>query len=261
MLQHFYKYQGAGNDFVMIDNRLQTLLPDKTRFARWCHRRFGVGADGVILLQQHPDYDFEMRYFNADGGEGSMCGNGGRCAIAFAQHLGIIQQKTIFLATDGTHEGEFSEHIISLKMNKVQQWQKRQNSDFVLDTGSPHYVRFVENAAAIDAFALGKSIRYSPEFEQKGINVNFVQQTATCTLQVRTYERGVEDETFACGTGVTAAAITSALLQQLPEGNHTFDCHTQGGLLKVSFVYADDAFSEIWLQGGAERVFEGTIFG
>ena len=203
----FYKYQGAGNDFVMIDNREQVMqITEHKRIEQLCNRRFGIGADGLILIQNHPDYDFEMIYFNADGYQTSMCGNGGRCAVAFAKHLGIINTKTRFLAIDGEHEAIIEkEDWVELQMINVHQVEINEDN-FVLDTGSPHYVTFVNDLADINVYQQGRAIRYNDRFHENGINVNIVENTPE-GISVATYERGVEDETLACGTGVTACAI------------------------------------------------------
>ena len=203
----FYKYQGAGNDFVMIDNREQVMqITEHKRIEQLCNRRFGIGADGLILIQNHPDYDFEMIYFNADGYQTSMCGNGGRCAVAFAKYLGIINTKTRFLAIDGEHEAIIEkEDWVELQMINVHQVEINEDN-FVLDTGSPHYVTFVNDLADINVYQQGRAIRYNDRFHENGINVNIVENTPE-GISVATYERGVEDETLACGTGVTACAI------------------------------------------------------
>ena len=259
----FYKYQGAGNDFVMIDHREKSYIyrTDKEAIHHICDRRFGIGGDGLILLEKHPDFDFEMVYFNADGAEGSMCGNGGRCAVAFARHLGIIQDGCVFLATDGEHEARINAlgNWVELKMIDVNTIDC-QISCYVLDTGSPHYVKFVEKLAKIDVFNEGKSIRYNATYTKEGINVNFVEPTSD-GLQIATYERGVEAETLACGTGVTAAAISYYLkcpeqaMALLKKGG--IPVKAKGGDLKVRFEVKDSSFSNIWLCGPAEKVFSG----
>jgi diaminopimelate epimerase len=255
MLIHFYKYQGTGNDFVMIDNRTETFSPDTTLVARLCHRRFGIGADGLILLQNHPDYDFKMVYFNADGKEGSMCGNGGRCTVQFAKDLGVISDNATFEAADGKHEAYIKNELIHLKMGDVQQVKHMPAYDF-LDTGSPHYVTFVDKLSEIDIVSVGKSIRYDPVFAPGGTNVNFVEHLSDNTLFVRTYERGVEDETYSCGTGVTACAIAASTWQLQSPVN----IKTLGGDLQVAFQCSSpDHFTDIYLIGPAQKVFEGKI--
>lgn len=253
----FYKYQGAGNDFVMIDNRKKVISKNAHQLIEsLCDRRFGIGADGLILIENHEDYDFEMIYFNADGYESSMCGNGGRCVVAFAKNLGIIETKTRFLAIDGEHEAIIeNEDWVELKMSNVETVEVN-DKHFVLNTGSPHYVTFVDDLKAVDVFKEGRAIRYNERFKEKGINVNFVEKTAE-GIAVATYERGVEDETLACGTGVTACAIAhwiqNKTLTNVP-------IKVKGGDLSVNFKpSADNQFTDIWLCGGATFVFEGDI--
>lgn len=256
----FRKLQGAGNDFVMIDQRDQRWLTrqDEEVIRRLCDRRFGIGADGLILLERHPGYDFEMIYFNADGREGSMCGNGGRCAVAFARRLGHIGRTTRFLAVDGPHEARLNEagDWVELKMGAVAAVE-RGSGYYFLDTGSPHYVVFVDDLDAVDVVAEGRAIRYSGRFRAAGTNVNFVQARPG-GIDVATYERGVEDETLSCGTGVTAAAI-AYYLQRPADERRRVDIRARGGRLQVHFEAAGAGFEEIWLCGPAEHVFEGTI--
>lgn len=261
----FYKYQGAGNDFVMIDNRnIQRLTKEDTAVIHnLCDRRFGIGADGLILLQNHPDFDLEMVYFNADGKEGSMCGNGGRCFVAFANHLGIINSGCTFLAVDGPHEAFINEQgdWVELKMVDVKEVHKGKDH-LIMDTGSPHFITFVPDINQVNVFEEGRTIRYSPTFKEKGINVNFVQPQENC-IQVSTYERGVEEETLACGTGVTAAAIAyfikepTKAVSLLRKGG--IPIKAKGGDLKVRFEVANNQFHNIWLCGPAVQVFQGEI--
>ncbi len=252
----FYKYQGTGNDFIMIDDRTETFPVSKSYIENLCHRRFGIGADGLILIQNAKGYDFRMVYFNANGGEGSMCGNGGRCAVRFAHDLGIIKEKNSFIATDGEHLANVSAEEIALKMIDVQGIERETLYDFI-NTGSPHYITYTDNLTDFDVFSKGKAIRYSEEWVKRGgTNVNFVAITPEKSLFVRTYERGVEDETYSCGTGVTACALSAHLRYDLPS---PVQIRTLGGNLRVSFQQSDDGFEEIYLIGGAERVFEGRI--
>lgn len=256
----FYKYQGTGNDFILIDNMAATQL-DRGATAiirRLCDRRFGIGADGLILLQAHPRYDFEMVYFNADGREGSMCGNGGRCAVAFAHFLGIVGEEASFLAVDGPHEARISDdgRFVELKMAGVAQVE-RGSGYYYLDTGSPHYVVFVDDLDAVDVVGEGRAIRYSDRFRKEGTNVNFVQIDSE-GIGVATYERGVENETLSCGTGVTASAIAYYLQQPGPERERV-GIRARGGQLEVSFRPQDDGFTDVWLCGPAEQVFQGTM--
>ncbi|GAA4308278.1 diaminopimelate epimerase [Compostibacter hankyongensis] len=254
---HFYKYQGAGNDFVVLDNRegiYDGLSTAQIHFL--CDRRFGIGADGLMMLNPHTEGDFEMRYFNADGREGSMCGNGGRCLVAFARHRELIGTSTRFYAVDGWHEAHIQDDgWVSLKMQDVGEVE-RSGDDFVLDTGSPHYVRFVPDVDAVDVWRSGRDIRYNERFSGEGINVNFVQRTDG-GLKIRTYERGVEAETLACGTGVTAAAIAAAGDQP---GSHAVAVNARGGRLEVRYRQTDEQhFTDVWLCGPAAYVFEGNI--
>ncbi len=254
---HFYKYQGAGNDFVMLDNReaqYDALTLEQINFL--CDRHFGIGADGLILLNKHPEADFEMKYFNADGREGSMCGNGGRCLTAFAQHLQLINGHARFMATDGIHEAVITDNgWIELKMKDVNKVERTADTA-ILNTGSPHFVKYAERVENIPVVEEGRRIRYEERFAREGINVNFVEFDKE-GLKIRTYERGVEDETLACGTGVTAAAIAIA-------GNrnqsYTVPVKAKGGNLEVRYDKIDDQhFENIWLCGPANFVFEGDV--
>ncbi|MDB4835045.1 diaminopimelate epimerase [Cyclobacteriaceae bacterium] len=253
----FYKYQGTGNDFVMIDDRSSTFdAGNHELVARLCDRKFGVGGDGLILVREHADYDFEMIYFNADGYEGSMCGNGGRACVRFAHDLGIIGDQTTFIAVDGEHEASVTPEVISLKMIDVERVE--QGTDFYyMDTGSPHYVEFLEeNLSKTDVVTKGKAVRYNDRFKLEGTNVNFVEKVSDSSLFVRTYERGVEDETLSCGTGVTACVLASSYLgYQSP-----VDVKVLGGDIQISFdKLSGEKFTNIYLTGPAEKVFEGTI--
>lgn len=259
MILQFHKYQGTGNDFILADNRkaeYNGLTTDQVR--RLCDRRFGIGADGLMLMNERPGYDFEMKYYNSDGKEGSMCGNGARCMVKFAYHLGIHRNLYRFLATDGTHEAEIDiDGIVSLKMKDVKAIRKFHN-DFILDTGSPHYIKLVNDIMDLDVYKKGSEIRHSREFEEEGINVNFVEHTADVDkIIVRTFERGVEDETFSCGTGVTAAAL---VCYHNENGYNEVEVKTLGGTLTVEYDRLDDnKYENIWLCGPAERVFEGQV--
>ena len=252
----FFKYQGTGNDFVLIDDRTGTFpQTNQALVERLCHRRFGIGADGLILLQNDPDYDFRMIYFNADGAEGSMCGNGGRCIVRFAHDLGLFESETRFRAIDGEHVAVVCEDDIFLKMGNVAGIETRAGLTF-LNTGSPHVVRFVDDLESVDVVAEGRVIRYDAAFPG-GTNVNFAQVLDDHTVYVRTYERGVEDETYSCGTGVTAVALVAH--QHLGMPDPVF-IQTIGGNLRVSFnPQADDHFSDIYLIGPAKRVYTGSI--
>ena len=258
---NFYKYQGAGNDFILLDHRnaLPEVLEEVETIAYLCDRRFGIGADGLIRLTQQDDaYDFEMHYYNADGRLGSMCGNGGRCVVAFAHDLGMIKESATFLAVDGPHQAKVTQaNWVELGMNDVQEIRKGDDYYF-LDTGSPHHVSFVEQLDQYEVFEKGKAIRYGEPYGQEGTNVNFVQAVPH-GLAVRTYERGVEDETLACGTGVTAAAMAYAFQNQLT-GAQSIPIQAQGGQLEIRFDRVSDAhFRDVWLCGPAKFVFKGTI--
>ena len=255
----FYKYQGAGNDFIIIDNRnLQFKFHNISLIAQLCDRRFGIGADGLMLLQHAEGVDFEMLYYNADGNPGSMCGNGGRCIVAFAKKLGLIQDKAIFSAVDGLHHASLNAKgdWVSLGMGDVDSIQK-DGVDYVLDTGSPHYVTQVSQLNDLDVYARGKAIRNRDAYADKGINVNFVE-TEDDGYFVRTYERGVEDETMACGTGVTAVALAMANVKNLA-GDIKTSIRVMGGTLTVRFHAENKTFTNIFLEGPANFVFEGTI--
>ena len=254
----FYKYQGTGNDFIIIDNRLFKIGKNDTKkIAHWCNRRFGIGADGLILLENHPQYDFRMVYFNADGNESSMCGNGGRCITAFAKYLKIIDNQTTFEAIDGLHEAHIDEGgMVSLRMQDVENITV--NADFTfLNTGSPHHVKMSENVENLNVKTEGAAIRYSDLYKADGCNINFVQQVSNSEFKVRTYERGVEDETFSCGTGVTAVALAMHVNKKTTE--QSVQLITEGGKLKVKFEPYNNGFRNIWLIGPAEQVFKGEI--
>jgi len=258
MQLQFHKYQGTGNDFVIMDNRdgrYDALTTEQV--AQLCDRRFGIGADGLMLLNTKKGYDFEMKYFNADGRESSMCGNGGRCLVQFANHAGIIRTTYRFLAVDGPHEAEINtDGSVALKMNDVDS-VRYQHGNYILNTGSPHYVQLLQNVDSLDVFKRGREIRYSKEFEKEGINVNFVELTEDpVRIKVRTYERGVEAETYSCGTGVTAAALVCF---HNDNGFNQVEVHTRGGRLSVAFDKEGRGYSNIWLIGPAVKVFSGNI--
>ncbi len=256
----FFKYQGAGNDFVIVDQRNQPWIdPDnQSLVARLCDRRFGVGGDGLMLLVDHPGYDFEMIYFNADGHPGSMCGNGGRCIVAFAKKMGLFSEETHFLAVDGPHRARMPRpEWVELHMTDVTAVETAPDF-YYLDTGSPHYVEFVPALGQVDVVPRGRAIRYNDRFREVGTNVNFVERRAD-GLYIATYERGVEDETLACGTGVTAAALVSSLESAADETDLEIPVFARGGDLSVRFRREGQRFTNIWLCGPATFVFSGQI--
>ena len=254
----FYKYQGTGNDFVMIDNRTNFFPKEDIQLIeRLCDRRFGIGADGLILLENDSDTDFRMVYYNSDGNESSMCGNGGRCLVAFANQLGVISNQAIFMATDGLHHASVgNDAIVSLQMIDVDEIQKKDSYTF-LNTGSPHHVQIVEDLKNYNVKDSGASIRYGELYGEKGSNVNFVKKIDEDTFSVRTYERGVEDETLACGTGVTAVAIAMNATGETDKTS--INLNVEGGKLNVSFDKMGDHFTNVFLTGPAKFVFKGSI--
>lgn len=260
---NFYKYQGTGNDFVLVDNRTGNLPAlDKKIVRNICNRNFGIGADGFIVLNTKTGYDFEMVYYNADGSESTMCGNGGRCMVQFAHDLGMIKSECKFWAIDGEHTASIdtknngSDKIVRLKMQDVHEVDSHTNYS-ILNTGSPHYVTMETDVRHLNVKEEGAAIRYSKAFEDTGVNVNFVESTGPFSIYVRTYERGVEAETLSCGTGVTAAALLSAHNER---GFNEVQVQTNGGMLSVEFNKVDEAsFTEIYLCGPAKFVFSGII--
>jgi len=256
----FSKYQGTGNDFIIIDDRILNCNISSDSIREICNRRTGIGADGLILLNRKDRYDFEMRYFNSDGTSGSLCGNGGRCIVAFAHHLGLVNKRTRFLAADGGHEAEIihasdRQIQVKIKLNDVHEVRVN-NSYYFLNTGSPHYVTFVDHVNELDVYSEGKKIRYADAFAPSGTNVNFVE-TFEDHIFVRTYERGVEDETLSCGTGITASVIATALHVKTLDS----PCAVKalGGALKVYFKRDNGVFRDLWLEGPATFVFKGDI--
>jgi diaminopimelate epimerase len=254
----FYKYQGTGNDFILLDNR-ENIYNNLTakQIKHICDRRFGIGADGLLLLSNKDGYDFEMIYYNADGKTSSMCGNGGRCLAMFAHDIGIHKSLYKFIASDGEHLADIGiDKIIRLKMKDVDKVDQHA-SYAILNTGSPHFVKFATHVKDIDVVETGREIRNSKDFIDEGINVNFVESIDEDSIYVRTYERGVEDETFSCGTGVTACALMSA---HNDNGFNRVEVQTPGGRLSVEFDKTDDEhFENIWLCGPAVFVYKGEI--
>ena len=257
MYLKFYKYQGTGNDFILIDNRFNSFnKKNNTLIAKLCNRKFGVGADGLILLENSKKYDFKMLYFNADGKESTMCGNGGRCIVAFAKQLKIIKNNTTFEAIDGLHSANIKGSLVELQMMDVDFILEAENHVF-LNTGSPHHINFESKIDEIDVKTIGKKIRYGKPYNEEGVNVNFVEQIGLNTFKVRTYERGVEDETLSCGTGVTAVAI--AAFQTNQTTSTLVKLHTLGGILEISFQKEGVLYKNVFLKGDATFVFKGKI--
>ena len=258
MQLEFYKYQGTGNDFVMIDNRTAIFPKENTELvAHLCDRRFGIGADGLILLDTDADTDFRMVYYNSDGNLSSMCGNGGRCLVAFAKKLNIIQNETTFIASDGLHYATVSEeNIVSLQMIDVTEIKNTSEYSF-LNTGSPHHVQLVADLENYNVKENGATIRYGDLYGKEGSNVNFVKKINDSTFSLRTYERGVEGETLACGTGATAVAI--AMNANGQTNLNAINLNVEGGKLAVSFDIENGKYTNVFLKGPAEFVYKGTI--
>lgn len=255
----FFKYQGAGNDFVIIDQREQTYINElqKDLIHFLCDRRFGVGGDGLMFIETSDKADFKMNYFNADGRQSTMCGNGGRCIVSLAHHLGIVGEHCVFDAIDGLHEASMlGGQEVALKMIDVDSVSK-EDEDYVLDTGSPHFIRIGPSLNELDLTTAAREIRYSARYKDEGINVNFIEPVDN-GIAIRTYERGVEDETLACGTGVTAAAIAWAMKNE-HFGKQSYKVQAAGGALSVTFERQNDSFTEVWLTGPATLVFHGEI--
>lgn len=251
----FYKYQGTGNDFIIVDNRTENFPKSNTEFIKnLCDRRFGIGADGLMLLEHSSHSDFEMIYFNADGRIGSMCGNGGRCIVAFAKSLDIFDKKTCFEAIGKLYQATIEDDLVRLIMNDVAEIDLFKNHLF-LNTGSPHHVAYVKDVDDLDVKTAGEKIRYGSPYFEEGTNVNFVEQLDEQTFKVRTYERGVENETLSCGTGVTAVAIASHYSKKSKE--NSIWLQTPGGQLEVSFDVENKKYHNIVLKGPATFVFKG----
>ena len=255
MTIHFSKYQGTGNDFVMLDNmngQFDTVGIKEILFL--CDRKMGIGADGLIKISAHNDFDFEVEYFNADGSQ-SFCGNGARCSVAYAKALNIIGSHANFLAIDGAHTASIENGIVRLEMLPVENIEEI-NQDYFLDTGSPHYVRVLGEKEELDIVEFGKQIRYSERYSFKGVNVNTIREIKKDKISVETYERGVEDETLSCGTGVTACAL---LIMHKNADVNQVQVKTKGGDLKVEAESDGKGFKNIWLSGPAIKVFDGSI--
>lgn len=255
---NFTKYQGTGNDFIMVDN-LDGKYSDLTidQIVTLCNRKTGIGADGLIKISQHDALDFEVEYYNADGSQ-SFCGNGARCSVAFAKELGLIQNETSFYAIDGQHKASIKDGLVEIDMLPVKE-VKELGADYFLDTGSPHYIKVLDGDGDIDIIEFGRLIRYSEQFKKEGVNVNTMRLVDKNHIKVETYERGVEDETLSCGTGVTACAL---LLKKIDEtSGNSIKITTKGGTLFVRSDKFDDGkgFNNIWLSGPAKRVFKGIV--
>lgn len=256
---HFYKYHGTGNDFIMLDGINETIPKlTKTFINEICHRRFGIGADGLIVLRPNQKYDFTMEFYNSDGSLGSMCGNGGRCVVAFAHDLRIIKEQTVFLAPDGVHSAFFyTDKKIALKMQDVKEIENHKLGLFI-DTGSPHLLIFSKNISFKEGYKEGKKIRYSSFYENSGgVNVNFIFYDKK-EVNLITYERGVEDITYSCGTGSVATALALNIKHKLAS---PIRINTRGGTLEVKFNTSNNKkFTDIWLIGNAKKTFEGIKF-
>ena len=250
----FHKYQGTGNDFILIDDRAEKTNLTKKAVEKLCDRKFGIGADGLILIQNHPVLDYQMIYFNSDGSQ-SLCGNGSRCGFAFARTLGMVELGATFETTDGVHRIKYEDGLIYFQLYDVSEKSKLSDKEWYLNTGSPHHIVLSEAIEDLDVKAEGSAIRYSePYFGQNGTNVNFAQLLPD-KVKIRTYERGVEDETLSCGTGATAVGLLAGSLGY----KSPVIIETEGGDLKILFTKEGEKFTDIWLAGPAEKVFSGSI--
>ncbi|ACY40406.1 diaminopimelate epimerase [Blattabacterium sp. (Blattella germanica) str. Bge] len=264
---NFFKYQGTGNDFILLDDRTKKIVKEYTILKKLCNRHFGIGADGIILIQNDSKSDFYMQYYNSDGKESTMCGNGGRCAIFFAKKLGINKENKIhFRAIDGHHYGLIIKNekndkcLVSINLINIQKNEIEIHPEHVfLNTGSPHHIIFVENIKEINVYEEGKKIRFRNPYLKKGVNVNFVEILENKTLQVRTYERGVENETLSCGTGVTASVIAAYETNRISSIEKIL-VHTIGGKLWVSLKETKNEYKDIYLTGSVQFIFQGCIF-
>lgn len=255
---NFVKYQGAGNDFVIINlmDKTADVSFSKDQIVQLCDRRFGIGADGLMLLKPHEEYDFFMDYYNSDGSGGMFCGNGGRCIVAFAKRTGVIENETTFLANDGIHQASIdAAGWVKLKMKDTDSIVPVLEGCY-LNTGTDHYVQFVEDLENINVFEKGQFIRYHEALAPRGANANFVSGD-TSQLVIATYERGVEDETLACGTGIVAAAIV-AIKNANQMGDSIVPVKAKGGHMEVRLSYDGKVFTNIWLCGPGKFVFEGV---
>ena len=256
MITNFYKYQGCGNDFVIVDNRNSEYNFDQKKINFICDRRFGIGADGFMMVEKSDNYDFKMRYYNSDGSESTMCGNGGRCIVAFAKFINVFSgSETTFEAIDGMHKAIIEEDIVDLKMINVSGVNRYSDNDYFLDTGSPHHIEIVDDIKLLDVFNKGKEIRHSKRYQPGGTNVNFIKINND-VVEIATFERGVEDETLACGTGSVAGAIVASHITN----KNCYKVITKGGELEVRFTKeSEENYSNVWLKGPAKLVFKGNI--
>ncbi len=251
----FVKYSGTGNDFILIDDRKEFFPSDNLQLiSALCDRHFGVGSDGLMLIRESKDTDFEMIFFNPDGSK-SLCGNGSRCSVHFARSLGLTREQGSFVTTDGVHHYKMlSDNEIAIDMKPPSGAEKIDDFDF-LNTGSPHLIVYTDDLESKDVYSEGQRLRSIPPFNQEGTNVNFVSDLGNDKIEMRTYERGVENETLSCGTGVTAAALN---LKRDELGNHLVSVGTKGGDLRVHFKTLENGFSDIWLEGPVLKIFEGV---
>jgi len=253
----FFKYQGTGNDFIVFDDR-KRLFPsdDRALIAKLCHRKRGIGSDGILLIQESTEADLHVDFLNPDGSR-SFCGNGSRCAIRFAEQLGMVKDACTFMASDGLHQARIHPDRVEISMRDVTEVIHREE-DLELYTGSPHLIKRVKSVASLDVQSIGSAIRYNERYKQEGININFIELTdRDSELHIRTYERGVEGETLSCGTGVTAAVLSEAYRNGLSSGETTV--HSRGGVLSVRFKKIDGQFTDVWLSGPAVMVFSGEV--
>ncbi|QIK16750.1 diaminopimelate epimerase [Blattabacterium sp. DPU] len=260
---NFYKYQGTGNDFILLDSRQKKIEKNPFIFKKLCDRHFGIGADGIVLIQNDDEYksDFYMKYCNSDGKESTMCGNGGRCAIFFANQLGITSKNKIhFRAIDGYHNGFINNDLVSINLINIDKNSIEIYPEYVfLNTGSPHHILFVENIKEKNVYKEGKNIRFKNPYSEKGVNVNFVKIFEKNALQVRTYERGVENETLSCGTGVVASVIAACETNKIKDNVGEILVQTIGGELRVSFTKTKNEYKNVYLTGNVKFIFKGSI--
>lgn len=256
---NFYKYQGTGNDFILINNMNQEIKLTEEQIKLLCDRHFGIGSDGLILLEPDKEADFQMVFYNPDASM-SFCGNGSRCAVRFAKDQGIIDNQCHFRAIDGMHSGRIiDQERVAVRMKQVEGAKILSSLEYFIHTGSPHHLVFTENLDRVDFIDFCKNIRYNPIYAPGGTNVNLVLPISPNFLKMRTYERGVENETLSCGTGVTAAAIGLSIQQGLKDGNHSIGVETRGGTLEVQFEKEGLNFTSMDLIGPAVSTFQGTI--